>query len=233
MPSAPPNKARGERIRSLRIKAGLSQDKLGQDVGVSRNAVSLWEKGGEITSPNLRKLADLLGTTIGYIDAGHQNENLPQRTNDNSNVAAQNHGSVGSLAEAKGVDTWPRDLKIVGHVKAGVEGFFLDQGEHHGMAYRPPALRDVANAFAVYVQDESMMERYEPGDILWVHPTRPVKPGDFVVIELTDHQAFIKKLVRRTTGYIECIQLNPKKPIKYDPKKVKRIYKVVGSYRED
>lgn len=233
MPSAPLNPARGERIRALRIKAGLSQAKLAKDVDVSRNAVSLWEKGAEITSANLRALADAFGTTIGYIDAGHQNENLPQRNNDNLNVAGQNQGSLGSLAEAKGVDTWPRDLKIVGHVKAGVEGFFLDQGEIHDMAYRPPALRDVPNAFAVFVQDESMQERYEPGDILWVHPTRPVKPGDFVVIELTDHQAFIKKLVRRTATYVECIQLNPKKPIKYDPKKVKRIYKVVGSYRED
>jgi SOS-response transcriptional repressor LexA len=145
-------------------------------------------------------------------------------------------GGSGSLrygAEVARAGTWPKDLKIIGHVKAGVEGFFLDQGEHHGMAYRPPSLMGLDKAFAVYVQDESMSERYEPGDILWIHPTRPVKPGDYVVIELTDLQAFVKRLVRRTATHIECLQLNPRKSIKYPAKSVKRVYYVVGSYRED
>jgi len=233
MPSAPLNKGRGERIRSLRIKAGLSQDKLGQDVGVSRNAVSLWEKGGEITSANLRALADKFGTTIGYIDAGHQNENSPQRTNDNLTVASQNIGSVGFLPEARGVDTWPRDLKIIGHVKAGVDGFFLDQGEIHGMAYRPPALRGIEKAFAVYVSDESMMPAFEPGWVAWIHPTKPVAPGNNVIVELADGQAYIKRLVRRTASQVVCMQWNPKKEVTYELKKVRHVYLVVGTYREE
>lgn len=233
MSSAQPNKARGERIRTLRTQAGLSQDKLGSNVGVSRNAVSLWEKGGEITSSNLRALAAIFRTTIGYIDTGDQNESSPQRINDNLNVATKNQGAVGFTPEARGVDTWPRDLKIIGHVKAGVEGFFLDQGEIHGMAYRPPALRGVEKAFAVYVNDESMLPAFEPGWVAWIHPTKPVAPGNNVIVELSDGQAYIKRLVRRTAKQVVCMQWNPKEEVTYDLKKVKHVYLVVGSYREE
>lgn len=233
MPSAPLNKARGDRIRSLRTQANLSQDGLGQLVGVSRNAVSLWEKGGEITSANLRALAGVFRTSIGHIDTGDQNESLPQRTNDNLNVATKNQGAVGFMPEARGVDTWPRDLKIIGHVKAGVDGFFLDQGEIHGMAYRPPALRGVDKAFAVYVNDESMLPAFEPGWVAWVHPTKPVAPGNNVIVELSDGSAYIKRLVRRTASKVVCMQWNPKDEITYDLKKVKHVYLVVGTYREE
>ena len=54
-----------ERIRSLRIRAGLSQQQLGNQLGVSAVAVGKWERGQ--TQPDIRSLthmADIFGTTI-------------------------------------------------------------------------------------------------------------------------------------------------------------------------
>lgn len=129
--------------------------------------------------------------------------------------------------------SWPKDLKILGHAKAGVEGFFLDQGEVHGMAHRPPALSSVKDAFAVYVHDDSMVPKFEPGEVAWIHPYRPPAPGDYVIVELADGQAFIKRLVRRTASHVICMQFEPRREIKYEVKKVRRLYFVVGSYREE
>lgn len=38
----------GERIKSCRQKAGLSQEKLAELAGVSRQAVTKWEAGGSL-----------------------------------------------------------------------------------------------------------------------------------------------------------------------------------------
>ena len=54
-----------ERIRTLRIRAGLSQQELGRQLGVSAVAVGKWERGQ--TQPDihsLTRMADIFGTTI-------------------------------------------------------------------------------------------------------------------------------------------------------------------------
>lgn len=54
-----------ERIRELRQRAGLTQQQLGNQLGVSAVAVGKWERGQ--TQPDIRSLtrmADIFGTTI-------------------------------------------------------------------------------------------------------------------------------------------------------------------------
>ena len=53
-----------ERIVELRKDRGLTQEQLGQLVGVSAQAVSKWEKGGAPDVELLPALADRLGVTI-------------------------------------------------------------------------------------------------------------------------------------------------------------------------
>lgn len=59
----------GERIKQLRTAAGMSQADLARAVGISQNAVSMWEKG-ERQSPrgdSLLKLARALGVEPGSL----------------------------------------------------------------------------------------------------------------------------------------------------------------------
>jgi len=58
----------GEKLQSLRQKAGMSQDALAEKLGVSRQAVSRWER--DETMPETEKviaLADLFGVTTDYL----------------------------------------------------------------------------------------------------------------------------------------------------------------------
>lgn len=95
------------------------------------------------------------------------------------------------------------------------------------MAPRVPALESVKTAFAAYVRDDSMFPAYEAGDLVFVNPALPIVPNINVVIEMTDGQAFVKRLVRRTEKAVICLQWNPREEIKYDPKKVKAIYRIL------
>ena len=58
----------GERIKEERTKAKMSQEKLAELVGVSRQAVTKWESG--LSSPstdNLFRIAEVLGTTVDIL----------------------------------------------------------------------------------------------------------------------------------------------------------------------
>ena len=60
--------ALSDRIKNCRQSAGLSQEKMAELVGVSRQAVTKWETGQ--TSPsteNLFRLAEILGTTVDLL----------------------------------------------------------------------------------------------------------------------------------------------------------------------
>ena len=146
--------------------------------------------------------------------------------NDQQEVATQNSGRVG--LERGRTPPKLRDLKILGYVKAGEVGFFLDQGVVGGYAMRPSDLEGVEEAYAVRVYDGSMKDKLQPNWVLQVDPFRDPRPGDFVVIQLHDGQAFIKALVRRTQKAILCEQFNPPKQVEYKPEKVRAVHLVVG-----
>lgn len=63
-----------ERIAQLRRERGLTQEQLGQLVGVSAQAVSKWEKGGAPDVELIPTLADRLGVTIDALFGREEGE---------------------------------------------------------------------------------------------------------------------------------------------------------------
>jgi len=123
----------------------------------------------------------------------------------------------------------PRDLPVMGAVKGGAEGFYFNEGEAKEIVVRPPGLAGVSNAFALYVDGESMEPRYYAGEMLYVNPNRPVTRGCFVAVEMTDGQGLIKQFVRRNDEHLVLVQFNPPKEIRLPIDRVKRIYRITGS----
>ena len=60
--------ALGERIKTCRQNAGMSQEKVAELVGVSRQAVTKWEVNQSApNTENLFKLAEIFGTTVDML----------------------------------------------------------------------------------------------------------------------------------------------------------------------
>nr|WP_072536590.1 helix-turn-helix transcriptional regulator [Anaerococcus mediterraneensis] len=57
----------GEKIYKLRKEKGISQERLGQSLGVSRQAVSKWETGTLPDIENLSKLADFFSCSVDFL----------------------------------------------------------------------------------------------------------------------------------------------------------------------
>jgi SOS-response transcriptional repressor LexA len=122
-----------------------------------------------------------------------------------------------------------RDLPVMGAVKGGSEGFYFNEGEPKEFVSRPSGLDGVANAFALYVDGDSMEPRYFAGEILYVNPNRPITRSCFVAVELQDGQGMIKQFVKRSDDVVVLRQFNPARDLRLATRDVKRMYRITGA----
>ena len=60
----------GEAIKKARIEQNLTQEQLGERIGVKRAQISRLERGYSITIPTMRKVFKALGVATATIDLG-------------------------------------------------------------------------------------------------------------------------------------------------------------------
>jgi phage repressor protein C with HTH and peptisase S24 domain len=92
---------------------------------------------------------------------------------------------------------------------------------------RPPGLADVAGAYAIYVWNESMAPLHSQGDLRFVHPHKPPRRGDSVIVRLRNGEAYIKIYESRSGDWIACRQLNPAAQVKYSVDQVASVHRVM------
>jgi phage repressor protein C with HTH and peptisase S24 domain len=211
-------KRTGKTQRELAKAIGMASDVLNKILSAAPG-----KKRRKISAEELlaieRYFKSLEGNTVPL-------EDISRNANPKGVVATQNNPGVEFLRGPR--PTLVRDLPIRGHTKAGETGFFFDQGEARGFAMRPESLRGVDEAYAVRVHDDCMVPRYKAGTVLQVDPFRHAAPGDNIVIQLLDGQCFVKELVRRAGGIIECRQFNPDSKVTWRQSEVRSIHLVVG-----
>lgn len=102
-----------------------------------------------------------------------------------------------------------------GHMVA-IERSSFDPDYHMRMIVRPPALAGVQEAYAIEFRGDSMAPRYEAGDLGIVDPRRAYGAGDYVVVQLAEHEGsaevgsvLVKRLVRATPRELVLEQFNP------------------------
>lgn len=132
-------------------------------------------------------------------------------------------------------ERWPRDLRVLGMAECGPDGWSLWNGEVIEMTSRPPNLAGAALAYAVYVVGDSMEPRYHSGELVYVHPGRPVDVGAYVLVQVKPKddgdapRAVVKRLLRRSATKVTLEQFNPKKTIELKSSDVLSMHRVVGS----
>lgn len=88
------------------------------------------------------------------------------------------------------------------------------------------------NLYAVYVEGTSMVPEHNPGDLRFVHPDRPPKVGDSVVLEIQyngndSKEGMIGRLLKRTEKSIFIGKLNPEATVELKRETVVSIHKVL------
>lgn len=101
------------------------------------------------------------------------------------------------------------------------------------MIARPPALKGARDLYAIYFQGESMMPRFEPGEVGIVDPSRPAGPGDYVLVQLTNGEedqvtsVLVKRLVRTGPRDLVLEQFNPPATFTVPRSRVARVHRIL------
>jgi phage repressor protein C with HTH and peptisase S24 domain len=114
-----------------------------------------------------------------------------------------------------------KDVPVLGTAAGGdyEKGAFQLTPDAVDYVRRPPGLLSAKEIYALYVEGSSMIPRFEPGELIYVNPNRPVRPGDYAIIqEQVDEdtiRGFVKQFVKRSGDWIIVRQLNPEGEMKF------------------
>lgn len=214
------------RLKALREQTGLSMRAVADTLGWTLTRYQHYEdryKRAYLPMELARDLAEVFGRH--GVDPREVLELAGLTAPGLAKVPGHVRGRFGELPPA----ALSRDLPVMGAVKGGSEGFYFNEGEPKEFVTRPSGLDGVANAFALYVDGDSMEPRYFAGEILYVNPNRPVTRNCFVAVELQDGQGLIKQFVKRSDDTVVLRQFNPAKDLRLAAGTVKRMYRITGA----
>jgi phage repressor protein C with HTH and peptisase S24 domain len=207
-------KSLADRVKERRRALGLSQPQLAKKVGgITYQAIQQLEAGGG--SRHLVSIARALGVTAEWLQDGT--------------------GPAPSKAAAAARSAPTEKLKVLGMAECGADGWSLWNGDVIDLIERPAGLAGVPNAYAVYVVGASMEPRYHPGEVVHIHPGRPIDVGAYVLVQRRPKSAgdtplaVIKRLARRSGAKITLEQFNPPKTFDIKTGDIVSIHRVVGS----
>jgi phage repressor protein C with HTH and peptisase S24 domain len=204
----------GDRVRERRLALKLSQPQLAKKAGsITYQAIQQLEAGGG--TKHLVAIARALGVSAEWLQDG------------------TGPAPSGKIAPSRAA--LAEKLKVLGMAECGADGWSLWNGDVIDMVDRPASLAGVANAYGVYVVGGSMDPRYFPGELVLIHPGKPVTLGAFVLVQRKPKQdgdpplAVIKRLIKRTASKITLEQFNPAKSFDIRSDDIVSVHRVVGA----
>ena len=188
----------GERIARIRRSLGLSQAEMARRLEWSPPNYARIEKGRITPSlKSLQAIAEALDVPLSALTDG----------------------------EALG-----GEVPVVAFASAGPGVEFTDQGypAGGGMYFlpRPPQFTD-PNGFGVEVAGDSMVPKYEDGQVVMVDTRKRPVSGDYAVVGLMDGDKYVKRY-RESGGMVVLESVNPLyPPVVVPPHEVRFAYKIV------
>lgn len=220
----------GKRISSARIAAGLSQSELAERVGVRQTTISAIESGANASPRKWRELASALAIPEDELLS------LSRRASDEkgrTRLSPDVKKFAPMRRPVSPIGGGVRRLPVYGRATGGVDGEYVFNGEILDYEDCPPELLDVPDAYAVYIGGDSMAPRYESGDVAWVHPGKPAKTGNGVVVQVAHEngetetpRGYVKNFVRWTENDLVLRQLNPEKELAFPRGRVVSVHTI-------
>lgn len=178
----------GEKIRLLREAAGLTQQQVADDFGITAVSVSDWES--DKTRPSgtrFARLARRLGVTVDQLLSPDP-------------IDSQASFHVPAAASR---------IPVVGTAQLGADGFWAELGHPVGSGdgYLDVPSNDV-NAYAVRVVGDSMYPRIKSGEFVVCEPNHAYGPGDEVLVVTADGRSMVKEFLYQRDGQVVLHSVN-------------------------
>jgi len=205
------------RIKKLCADHDISVAELARRIGKNPHALRRYTRtradGTQEAQPSnalAQAIADVLGVTLSDVIGVDLGQGLaPQQTRET------------------------QTMPLYGAAQAGIGFDITDVTEPIDAIETPSWLKSVPDAYAVFVSGTSMQPRFNPREIVYVHPGRPYRDGDYVVVQLKANgvaHAIVKQFVEITDTHVTLRQHNPDRQVQHNLDEVSAIHAIVGSY---
>ena len=134
---------------------------------------------------------------------------------------------------AGNVSAQTKTIPLYGAAQGGVGVEITDVSAPIDEIEAPSFLASVTDGYAVYITGSSMEPRFRSGEIAFVHPHKPVRAGDDVIVQIESNgkrHAVIKQFKRFADDAVVLQQHNPEKEITYQKSEVSALHSVIGTY---
>lgn len=203
-----------------------------------KNRITEWRKRRYMT---MEKLADAIGTdasTINKLEKGKLRLSDKWMVPIATALDVQPGDLIGEstiphFEDPSAARIVPRQLPVYGLAAGSLAGHTVMMPDPVEFISCPPALQSVRDAYALIVKGHSMEPRYFPGDILFLHPHRPVRPGDHVVVQVrngndqVETATWVKRFKAESGQDIVCEQYNPSAEMHFRRKYVAAMHRVL------
>lgn len=222
----------GDRLRYFRNARSLLQQQVAEQLGVRRATVSQWERGA--AEPPLRRLVALAALYAIKLDDLVCVDMPSAFAEPQAVIRPMSEAGLKSLPAPKLPDhlDMQRDVPVFGSTFYNpVEGAFQLDAVPIDYVRCPPGLVSARDVYAIYVAGDSMEPKYHAGDLVFVHPGRPPRIGDAVVVQLrgpdNSIQALTGTLRKRMEQHVELQKYTPPTAVLLDKKKILIMHRIL------
>ncbi|MBX4941127.1 LexA family transcriptional regulator [Rhizobium binae] len=239
-----------EKLHEQSKKTGVTQADISRELNITQQAVNNLFNGRAKSSSYWREIADMLQIPREemremMIEAGRDPERktklpplsplTPSSAFPAGVVDDEPPVPNARIAEAVGFTRPGKMIPVLGEVVGGDDGEYIFNGQVQDWVACPPSLVNVNGAYSVYVDGESMSPRYRPGETVYVHPNKPPRRGDDVIVQIKPREegaaphGFVKEFVGWTGNKLVLHQHNPVKRIEFDRATVISVHPIILS----
>ena len=236
-----------DRIKEARIKKGLTQEQLGQLVGVAKTTITGYEKNREPTAAKVGEIADALNVDVNFL---YQDEVKERKENHvsldeltmikkyrNLDDTGKNHIDYELDRECRRIEEIRKHKQYIESLKAetSTDSFPTRIWAYYGKiasagtsveftdmvagTKKYPVTEENKNAdYTIGVNGDSMEPLYNDGDVVFVERTTNLHIGDIGIFQ-KDNNIYIKQVGEKC-----LVSLNPN----YDPIKISDGIRVWG-----
>ncbi len=195
----------GNQIKRLRTERGMTQEELGELLGVKKAAVQKWESGAvrNLKRDTIKKLSEIFGVSpLLFIGDGEAAE-----------ISADLSPSI-------------YQIPVYESVSAGF-GAYADSAVVDYTVLNVKNHEEVPYLMGIKVQGDSMYPKIEDGDTIIVRRQTSVDSGSIAVMLIDGEEGVVKK-VEYGKDWVDLISINPEyKTRRFSGKEVARL-QVVG-----
>lgn len=229
-----------ETLHSQSSKLNVTQAEIARTLGVTQQAINNLFGGRSASSIYWKQIASMLDIPETdmrqmMIEAGRdpaKRTSLPSVTVHSVATAPMPDARIEGVVQPAPPT---RMIPVLGEAVGGDDGQYIFNGNIIDYVACPPSLANVPNAYSVYVDGESMSPRYRPGETVYVHPSKPARRGDDVIVQIhvnedgTPPRGYIKEFVGWQGSKLVLHQYNPEKRIEFERDEVVSVHPIILS----